>query len=110
MIQRLAVAGIASVVLGSCVAAVLGNAPQSGTAADTRLSGASGSDARLQSAVRSRLAADAALSGASVQVDARGSVVTLRGTALSAAQSTAAARVAKATAGVSSVVNQIKVP
>jgi len=110
MIQRLAVAGIASVVLGGCVAAVLGNAPQSGTAADTRLSGASGSDARLQSAVRSHLTADVALSGASVQVDARGSVVTLRGTALSAAQSTAAARVAKATAGVSSVVNQIKVP
>ena len=110
MIQTLAVAGIAAALLSGCIAAVLGDAPQSGTAADTRLSGASASDARLQGAVRGRLAADTALRGASVLVDASAGVVTLRGTALSAAQSTAAARVAKATAGVSSVVNQIKVP
>ena len=96
--------------LAGCVAAVLGNAPRSGTTADTRLSGPSDSEARLQGAVQRQLAADAALRGADVQVYASGSVVTLRGTALSAAQSSAAARVAKATSGVSAVVNQLKVP
>ena len=110
MIQPLALAGIASVVLGGCVAAVLGDAPQSGTAADTRLSGARDSGGRLRSAVRGRLAADAALSGATIEVAASGGGVTLTGTALSAAQSSTAARDAMATAGVSSVVNQIKVP
>ena len=91
------------------MAAVLGSAPDSGTASDTRLRGASDSEARLQSAVRARLAADGALRGANVQVSASGSVVTLTGTAVSAAQSSAAGRVAKATSGVSSVVNQLKV-
>ena len=101
---------MAALLLSGCVAAVLGNAPNSGTAADSRLSGSRGSEMRLQDAVRSRLAADTTLRGANVQVTASGSVVTLSGTALSAAQSSAAARVAKATNGVSSVVNQLKVP
>jgi osmotically-inducible protein OsmY len=110
IIRAAALAGITALLLAGCVAAVLGNAPQSGTAADTRLRGPSDSESRLQGAVRSALAADAALRGADVQVNASGSVVTLRGTALSAAQSSAAARVAKATHGVSAVVNQLKVP
>ncbi len=96
--------------LAGCVAAVLGNSSQSGSSADTRLRGPGDTATRLQSAVQSRLAADAALRGADVQVYASGSVVTLRGTALSAAQSSAATRVAKATSGVSAVVNQLKVP
>ena len=96
--------------LAGCVAAVLGNASHSGTSADTRLAGPSAGETRLQNAVQNRLAADTALRGASVQVEASGSVVTLHGTALSAAQSSAASRVAKATSGVSAVVNQLKVP
>ena len=103
-------AGMAAVLLAGCAAAVLGNSSQSGTSADTRLRGPNDSQSRLQSAVQSRLAADSALRGADVQVNASGSVVTLRGTALSAAQSSAASRVAKATSGVSAVVNQLKVP
>jgi osmotically-inducible protein OsmY len=110
MIRRLGLIGVAAMLQAGCVAAVLGSAPDSGTAADTRLSGANAGEARLQSAVRTRLAADAALRGANVQVNASGSVVTLRGTALSASQRSEVARVAKATSGVSAVVNQLKVP
>jgi osmotically-inducible protein OsmY len=109
MIQRLGWVGILALLQAGCVAGVLGSAPHSGTASDTRLRGASGNEA-LQSAVRARLTADSALRGANVQVNASGSIVTLSGTAVSAAQSTAAGRVAKATSGVSSVVNQLKVP
>ncbi len=110
MIQRLGLIGFIALLQTGCVAAVLGSAPQSGTAADTRLRGASGAASSLQGAVTARLAADATLRGAKVEVSASGSIVTLRGTALSAAQRSAAERVAKATGGVSSVVNQLKVP
>lgn len=108
----LSLAGIAlmSLLLPACVAAVLGDSSHSGTTSDTRLRGPSASDTRLQAAVQNRLAGDSALRGANVQVEASGSVVTLRGSALSAAQSSAASRVAKATSGVSAVVNQLKVP
>jgi osmotically-inducible protein OsmY len=108
MIQRLALVGILGFLQAGCVAAVLGNAPNSGTVSDTRLRGAGGNEA-LQNAVHARLAADGALRGADVQVSASGSVVTLTGTARTAAQSSAAGRVARATSGVSSVVNQLKV-
>ena len=96
--------------LSGCVAAVLGDSSHSGTSSDARLRGPSASDARLQTAVQNRLAADSALRGANVQVEASGSIVTLRGSAQSAAQISAASRVAKATSGVSAVVNQLKVP
>jgi hypothetical protein len=110
MIQRLGLIGIIGLLQAGCVAAVLGNAPTSGTAADTRLRGPSGATASLQGAVSARLANDAALRGAHVEVSASGSIVTLRGTALSAAQRSAATRAAQATSGVSSVINQLKVP
>jgi len=110
MIQRLGLIGIAALLQAGCVATVLGSAPESGTAADTRLRGASSAASSLPGAVSARLAADAALRGARVEVSASGSIVTLRGTALSAAQRSAAERVAKATGGVSSVINQLKVP
>lgn len=110
MIQRLGLIGFIALLQTGCVAAVLGSAPQSGTAADTRLRGASSAASSLQGAVTARLAADATLRGAKVEVSASGGIVTLRGTALSAAQRSAAERVAKATSGVSSVVNQLKVP
>lgn len=110
MIQRLGLIGIIGLLQAGCVAAVLGNAPDSGSAADTRLRGPSGATTSLRSAVSARLAADATLRGANVEVSANGSIVTLRGTALSAAQRSAATRVAQATGGVSSVINQLKVP
>ena len=109
MIQRLALIGIVALLQAGCVASVLGSAPESGTAADTRLQGPNAAGS-LQVAVTERLAADAALRGAHVEVSASGSIVTLRGTALSAAQRSAAERVARATSGVSSVINQLKVP
>jgi hypothetical protein len=110
MIQRLGLIGIAALLQAGCVATVLGSAPESGTAADTRLRGDGSAASSLPGAVSARLAADAALRGARVEVSASGSIVTLRGTALSAAQRSAAERVAKATSGVSSVINQLKVP
>jgi len=110
MIQRLGCIGIIALLQTGCVAAVLGSAPNSGTAADTRLRGPSGAATSLQGAVSARLANDATLRGAHVEVSASGSIVTLRGTALSAGQRSAAERVAKATGGVSTVINQLKVP
>ena len=50
MIQRLGLIGIIGLLQAGCVAAVLGNAPTSGTAADTRLRGPSGATASLQGA------------------------------------------------------------
>ena len=110
MIQRLGLLGIFALMQAGCVAAVLGSAPQSGTAADTRLRGASSAASALQGVVTARLTADVRLRGANVEVSVSGSIVTLRGTAVSAAQRSAAARVAEATGGVSSVINQLKVP
>jgi len=97
----------ATAMLCGCVAAVIGNAPHSGTPADTRASVYSA--APLDAAVRTRLGADPALRGAPISVSAADGMVTLRGTVATAAQRAAAERTARAVAGVSAVNNQLKV-
>ena len=99
----------ASLLLGGCVAAVIGNAPSSGTAADTRARVDAQSDTALGSAVRTRIAADAVLRGAPITVSASGGTVTLRGSVANAAQRAAAERAARAVAGVVAVNNQLEV-
>lgn len=102
----------AAALLCGCVAAVIGNAPHSGTPADTRAgahSAAPPSAAPLDAAVRARIGADAALRGAPISVSAAGSTVTLRGTVATAAQRAEAERMARTVAGVGAVNNQLKV-
>ncbi len=93
--------------LCGCVAAVIGNAPGSGTPADQRA--AVRSAAPLDATVRARLGADPALRGAPISVSAAGGTVTLSGTVATAAQRAAAERTARSVAGVSAVNNQLKV-
>ncbi len=99
----------ASLLLAGCVAAVIGNAPNSGTAADSRARADAQADATLGSAVRARIGADAALRRAPITVSAAAGTVTLRGSVGSAAQRAAAERTARAVAGVVAVNNQLEV-
>ena len=95
--------------LGGCVAAVIGQAPDSGTSADTRARAPAGADATLAAAVRGRLGADAALRSALIAVSAYSGVVTLHGAVATATLRTAAERSARTVAGVVAVNNQLKV-
>jgi osmotically-inducible protein OsmY len=95
--------------LGGCVAAVIGSAPHSGTAADARARASASPDAALRSAVLERLGADAALRRAAIAVSAQGGVVTLRGSVSSAALRAGAASAARTVAGVIAVNNQLQV-
>ncbi len=99
----------AALLLGGCVAAVIGNAPNSGTASDSRARSQAPSDAALASAVRARLGADAQFRQAPVTVSATGGTVTLRGKVASAAQRVAAERAVRSVAGVTAVNNQLEV-
>ncbi len=101
---------VASVLLlGGCVAAVIGTAPNSGTSADMRARTPAGADAALAAAVRGRLSAEAALRTAPIDVSAYSGVVTLRGTVAAQTLRAAAERSARAVAGVVAVNNQLKV-
>jgi osmotically-inducible protein OsmY len=99
----------AGLLLGGCVAGVIGNAPNSGTAADSRARGAASSDATLGAAVRARLGADPQLRQVPITVSAVDGAVTLRGKVASAAQRVSAERVVRSVAGVSAVNNQLEV-
>lgn len=99
----------AALLLGGCVAGVIGNAPNSGTAADSRARAEATSDAALVSAVRSRLGADTQFRHAPITVSAAAGTVTLRGKVASAAQRVGAERVVRSVAGVSAVDNQLEV-
>jgi hypothetical protein len=99
----------ASLLLASCVAALIGNAPDSGTAADPRARSAPGADGALADAVRSQLAADPALHGEPIGVSALGGTVTLRGRVASGAARSSAERLVRTVAGVTAVNNLLKV-
>ncbi|MDE2219878.1 MAG: BON domain-containing protein [Gammaproteobacteria bacterium] len=99
--------GAGAVLLGGCVAALIGNAPHSGTLADPRP--AVQGTVPVDAAVRARLGADPALRGGAISVSAAGGTVTLRGTVATSAQRAQAERAARAVAGVSAVNNQLKV-
>jgi osmotically-inducible protein OsmY len=97
------------VALSGCVAAVVGNAPHSGTAADQRARPPGDADAALGSAVSERVGANAALRSARVLVSAQGGIVTLRGSVGSEALRSEAARAARSVAGVIAVNNLLQV-
>ncbi len=99
----------AAALLGGCVAAVIGQAPRSGTSADTRGRAAADADATLAGAVRSRLSAEALLRSAPIAVSAYSGTVTLRGTVATETLRAAAERSARSVAGVVAVNNQLKV-
>jgi hyperosmotically inducible protein len=99
----------ALVLLAGCVAAVIGSAPDSGTAADTRARNSAGSDATLAAAVRSRIATDAALGAEALEVSVQGGTVTLRGLVASNAERGSAERLVRTVAGVAVVNNLLKV-
>lgn len=98
-----------ALLLGGCVAAVIGNAPDSGTAADSRAHADAQADAALGSAVRARIGADAVLGRAPITVSASAGTVTLSGAVGSAAQRAAAERAVRTVAGVVAVNNQLEV-
>ena len=95
--------------LSGCVAAVIGQAPNSGTSTDTRARAPAGADATLAAAVHGRLGADAGLRSAPIAVNAYSGVVTLSGTVATATLRAAAERSARAVAGVVAVNNQLEV-
>jgi len=95
--------------LGGCVAAVIGNAPDSGTAADPRARSSADADRALSAAVSARLGANPGLSRAAIMVSALDGTVTLRGRVGSEALRASAERMARAVAGVVSVQNQLQV-
>jgi hyperosmotically inducible protein len=106
-------AGVAAVAVGclltGCVAAVIGSAPQSGTAADTRARAPAAADTALSNAVRARIDADARLRAAPIGVSASRGTVTLSGTVASAGLRRSAEQLARTVAGVSTVNNQLEV-
>src|SRR5688500_15266942 len=63
----------------------------------------------LTAKIKSKMALDDTIEAAQVDVDTDGSVVTLRGTVDSEAERTRAVQLARETAGVTSVVNELKV-
>jgi osmotically-inducible protein OsmY len=111
MMRALSFAGaaVAALLLTGCVAAVIGNSPNSGTVADARARSAADADAALAGAVRARLATDSALRSAAIEVSAVGGAITLRGTVTAADGRSNAERLARSVAGVMAVNNQLKV-
>jgi len=103
------VAVMAGALLAGCVAAVIGNAPNSGTAGDSRARTAVAPDAALVAAVRAKLNANATLRSAPITVNAAGGTVLLSGSVANAAQRALAERVARSVVGVITVNNQLEV-
>ena len=99
----------ASMLLAGCVATIIGNSPNSGTAVDTRARSTAGADAALAGQVRSRLTADPALRSEPIEVSAQGGTITLRGTVASSVARSSAEQRARTVAGVMTVNNLLKV-
>jgi hyperosmotically inducible protein len=66
-------------------------------------------DAAITSAVKTKFLADTAVSGLKIDVDTHGGVVTLKGTVATRGEATRAIALARDTAGVERVVDQVKV-
>ena len=80
------------------------------TTADTvGTAGSAVGDAALTTKVKTKFLADTAISGLKIDVDTKDDVVTLSGTVPSAAEKRKAVEVAKATDGVKSVIDNLKV-
>ena len=100
---------VASGLLGGCVAAVVGHAPNSGTTGDSRARTAAAPDGALVTAVRAKLNGSATLRSAPITVNAAGGTVLLSGSVANAAQRALAERVVRSVAGVVAVDNQLEV-
>ena len=88
------------------------NRARDAAAASTDTVGTAGSavgDAALTTKVKTKFLADTAISGLKIDVDTKNDVVTLSGTVPTAAEKRKAVEVAKATDGVKSVVDNLKV-
>src|SRR5258708_36894483 len=90
--------------LAGCVAAVIGNPPHSGRAADTRGRSApgaptAGADAALAGRLRSRFAADPVLRSELIDVSALAGTVTLSGVVTSSAARSSAERLVRPVVG-----------
>ena len=105
----IAVSVSAGLMLGGCVAAVVGQATASGASSDARGRPPADADTRIAGAVRGRLGADAALRGAPITVSVYSGTVTLRGTVATEALRVAAELNARAAVGVVAVNNQLEV-
>ena len=79
------------------------------TADSVGTAGSAVGDAALTTKVKTKFLADTAISGLKIDVDTKNDVVTLSGTVPSAAEKRKAVEVAKATDGVKSVVDNLKV-
>ena len=99
---------VVGVLLTGCVAAIIGSAPQSGTATDVRARSSAG-DTVLASTVRDKLSAVASLRAAAIDVSAARARVSLHGTVASAALRVEAERIARSVNGVAAVNNQLEV-
>src|SRR5260221_11534299 len=104
----------AVLLLAGCVAAVIGNSPYSGTAADTRARSApgaqtAGADAALAGRLRSRFAADPVLRSQLIDVSALAGTVPLSGVVTSTAARSGAERLGRAAAGGTRGNNLLKV-
>ena len=95
--------------LSGCIAAVIGDAPHSGTATDMRARSAPSADTALAAAVSARFEQDPALRAAHLLVTARAGAVTLQGAVPTSAARSNAERMARAVEGVQTVNNQLKV-
>lgn len=85
-------------------------AKDSATTSDTvGTAGSAVGDAALTTKVKTKFLADTSISGLKIDVDTKGDVVTLSGTVPTAAEKRKAVEVAKATDGVKSVVDNLKV-
>jgi hypothetical protein len=71
--------------------------------------GAALTDARLTAKIKSKIALDDTLAGSRINIDTESAKVTVRGTARSAAQRDRALQLARETAGVTEVVDQLRV-
>ena len=110
---RLAVVAAASLLAGAQPAtAQTGEKPKTATqqAGDaTRQTGNAITDSWITMKVHSQFIPEDALEGSDIDVDTNGGVVTLKGTVLTAAGKSRAVAIAKATDGVKSVTDQLKV-
>jgi hyperosmotically inducible protein len=110
---RLAVVAAASLLAGAQPAtAQTGEQPSSATAQAkdaARQTGNAITDSWITMKVHSQFIPEDALEGSDIDVDTAGGVVTLKGTVLTAAGKTRAVAIAKATDGVKSVTDQLKI-
>ena len=97
--------------LSGCAAALIGGAAAGGyyVGKDERSAAQIATDSRITAAVKTKLLADPNVKALDVNVDTYENVVILRGEVRTAAQRTAAERIARSVSGVKGVRNELRV-